>query len=278
MQHQPLIASYAKDFAWLFHFLTSFRIHATGFLPPVIVVPGPDVLHARKIVSQSLPAAVVRAYDVPKQYQGLVWAPFMRAQLAMLSGDVHCPDADVVWLWGSDCFIIGPLRPEDQMEGGKPVMSYSTYENLGQTHPACLVWRAGTTKALGWGPESEFMRRLPLLYPRDLYPAVRNHVAKSPEYAAFEEYVYGAGQSKNFSESNVLGAYAWRYFHDRYEWFQVDGLEYSRFATRFPTKTVQFWSHGGLDRPNASDHVFKGRSARAVMDEYYAQWRRDGIA
>lgn len=274
MTHQPLIASYARDFDWLFHFLTSFRIHATGFLPPVIVVPGADVPRARRIVSQSLPEAEVRATDVPESHRNTVWAPFMRAQLAMLSGDLHCPKADYVWLWGSDCFIVGPLSPESQFEGGKPVMGYSSYAHLAIGHPSCLVWRAGTTKALGFEPENEFMRRLPLIYPRDLYPEVRAHVAKSPRLDLFEDYVYRAGPEKNFSESNVLGAYAWARRPGDYHWFLVDGFEYGKFSTRYPTQTVQFWSHGGLDRPCARDHQFAGRSARSVMDEYYAAWRK----
>lgn len=273
--HQPLIASYKRDFEWLFHFLRSFSLKANGFAPPVVVVPSSDVAEATKMTAEACPGTIVRPYDVPERHRRRVWAPFMRAQVAMMSGDVHCPGADFVWLWGSDCFVSGDLNPADQFVGDKPVMPYSTYAHLAEGHPACLCWRAGTASALGWVPDNEFMRRLPLIYPAPLYPEVRRHLAGgSDDFGAFEDRVFAAGERKDFSESNVLGAYAWQYMHDAYHWFLVDGFEYGKLAVKHPTRTIQFWSHGGMDKPCDQHHRFHGRTPRDVMESYYRSWRQ----
>lgn len=272
MTHQPLIASYGKDFPWLFHFLTSFRIHATGFLPPVIVVPGSDVPEAEKTVSEARSDAEVVVYDTPDRLKTYWWADFMRAQVAMMSGDVHCPEADVVWLWGSDCFITGPLNPGMHVVDGRPVMPYSTFECIFRTGgKAC--WRQSTRVALGWEPDHEFMRRLPLLYPRAVFPGTRACVARSPHYRDFEDRAYGVAATRiGFSESNVMGAYAWRHLHDDYRWVCVDGDAYPPFAERHPSQTIQFWSRGGLDLPCDRHHAYHGRTPRQVMQSFYDQW------
>ena len=273
MTHQPLVASYRKDLDWCFHLVTSLRLFSEGFLPPVVVVPSADERVFRQVLVTADPKVIIRTSDVPRQYQNYAWAPFMRAQIAMMSGDLHCT-GDVVWLFGSDCFVTGALRPSDLMVSGRPVMPFSSYAELSTGHPACLVWRKGSTDALGWTPEHEFMRRLPLLYPRSLYPAVRRHVASgSDRLEDFEARVYQLGTHKNFSESNVMGAFAWKEMPDLYEWFLLDGSGYPIFQKMFPVNMIQFWSHGGLDRPCDQYHECHGKTPRSVMNEVYARWR-----
>lgn len=275
LKHQPLVASYRKDYEWCHHLFASLHLNASGFLPPVVVVPSSDAEFFRKHVLPAYPGSSVKTSDVPPQYRKWVWADFMRAQAVMMRGDHYCPEADIVWLFGSDCFVNERLVPEQLMYGGLPVMPYSTYGELLRGHPACLCWRQGTTRALGFEPENEFMRRLPLLYPKKLYPQVRRKVAQvfgsSLDEDGFDLAIYTQGTQRNFSESNVLGAYAWQYRKDFYAWFLVDGFEYAKVAKDFPTSTVQFWSHGGLDKPCDIHHQFSGRTPRAVMDEFYAK-------
>lgn len=272
MQHQPLVASYRRDLDWCYHLLTSLKLNATGFLPPVVVVPSDDREIFEQRVLKDLPNTILRTSDVPRSCESFTWCRMMRAQVVMMSGDIHCPDADVVWLFGSDCFVHDRLSPEDGIVNGKPIMPFSTYAEIGRHHAAALCWQQGTATALGFTPANEFMRRLPLLYPRELYPAVRAYISNR-HGGPFEETVYRLGSQKNFSESNVLGAYAWEYMHDLYEWFLVDGWEYGKFATRFPSKTIQFWSHGGMDLACDQHHQFHGQTPRQVMDRYYKEAR-----
>ena len=260
--HQPFIASYQPDFVWLEYLLRSLRLRARGFADPVICVPESD----REEAVRRFPGTTVAVQDsVPEG--ATKWRRFLAAQVAMMECDVHCPTADFVWLFGSDCFVTDSLYPEMGMRNGRPVMPSNTYAHLG---PGSDWWRDGTEKALGVRPiEREFMRQLPLVYPRHLYQAVRAHVVRT-HGSPFREYVYGTAREGNkFSESNVLGAFAWTFRREAYEWVDFDAPGASE-AYAYPVR--QFWSHGGIDGPG-SDYPsyfrraeYVGTTARKYME------------
>lgn len=166
----------------------------------------------------------------------------------MLSCDLLCPDGDVFWLFGSDTVLHGPVSPEDYWahDYARPVMLYTPHATLGKI---TARWKQGAEAALGWDVENEFMRRLPLPYPRTLYPHVRARIEEL-HGMPWDQYVHSTGAGPNgyhsmFSESNVLGAYAWRKLRSIYAWVNTDD-------TVLPTMPVwQFWSHGGLERVDA---------------------------
>ncbi len=254
MKYQPFIASYRKDFEWLEFLLRSIDVRSRGFERPVVCVPPDQADEARA----RFPGAIVTLQDeVP---DGVTpWRRFLAAQVAMMECDIHCPDADFVWLFGSDCFVRGPLYPETGMFSGRPVMPFSMYADIG---PGPDWWKAGTEAALQFpSVEREFMRRLPLVYPRVLYPAVRKHIEHA-HGMSFKGYVYSTADAKNFSESNVLGAYAWEYRRHLFEWVN---LGVGNNAQRFGMPVIQFWSHGGLDLPCDQHHALHGQIPREFM-------------
>lgn len=281
MTHQILIASYAKDFPWLLHNLASQKLFCRGFLPPTVVVPNHDVAGAQAVAAQSYPEARVIGAEPPPRPAG-AWSNFLRAQIDMMKGDIHCPEADYVHLLGSDCFVRDVYHPEQVFKDGKPVMLYSSYAALEVGHPAVKCWYDGTEHALGFEVEHEFMRRLPLVYPRDLYCRVRKWVSDTHN-STFEGYVYSRGHAKNHSESNILGAYAWKFMHHAYHWANLDDKDvYGSAYKEYPSSVIQFWSHGGMDHPADCSHNYEslegtrstfGRTPRTVMDDIYA-WAR----
>lgn len=238
MKHQFLIASYRRDFDWLNYCLQSLEKFAVGFLPPVVVLDGSDMALARQ-----------RGFDKLAKLVRLDGPGFGRAQVAMMSGDIVCPEADYVYLIGSDTFAVrqfDPMHFWKCVDGkAKPVMLYNSFAHLEKINNGAKMWRPGTVAALGGSCENEFMRRLPLVYPRELYASCRDAVSRHRGHT-FDKYVFWAVNSvKNFSESNVLGEHAWRHFQDRYHWHCCDTQPYPEPNWPF----VQFWSHGGLHAP-----------------------------
>jgi hypothetical protein len=241
MSHQILISTYNKDFVWLEYCLRSLSRFCKGFLPPAISVSGEDFAEAEKIVARNFPEAEVWIKDGPHGN--------LRAQISMMEGDLICPQADYVYLVGSDCLVYDDMRPEVYFSNEhRPIMLYNTYKDLEIHHPATLPWRGGTAHALGYAPPHEFMRRLPLLYPKKLFKAVRDHISEYHNMT-FDDYVYSRAEEGTFSESNIMGAYAWKFMPELYTWVCVDGTEerYLKSSPRFPNPMIQFWSHGGLD-------------------------------
>lgn len=276
MKHQVLIASYSKDFIWLGPCLRSLRAFSQGFLPPVISVASNDLAGAKQVVAKNYPDAEIVVKDGPPGRGNL------RAQISMMQGDVFCPRADYIWLVGSDCLVSSTFSPEPFFIGDQPVMLFNSYNHLSKFHAGTLPWRDGVANALGLKPDFEYMRRLPLMYPRQLFPATRNYMEwlhKKP----FEDYVYSVGHdgrerrsdAANFSESNVLGAFAHRFFPGMFRWVDIDvtGENYGATMARFPNPMIQFWSHGGLDHPcdcaftYHGDKTTLGKTPRAVITE-----------
>lgn len=259
MKHQIFIASYRGDVQWLQCCLASIKKYAVGFLPPVVNIPSEDVEFMEPVLRAAHESVLITTRYVRKNF-GLR-SEFMSAQIAMMRADEYCPEADFIFLLGSESVATGELTPEMYFLDAKPVMLISKYADLETCHPDCLCWRPGTERYLGWKPDYEFMRRLPCVYPRKIYEPFREHVAVRSPWKLFDEAIYRWDEIyKDTSEQNLLGAYAHNFFHDKYSWVDVGCLTLGQEATSQANPVVTFWSHGGLDRPCDLRFSFRGES------------------
>lgn len=239
IRHVPWIASYHGDFCWLKPALKSHKLYGRDWEPPVVCTDSADAEGARQICREVFPEARVVVLDGDPGY--------MRAQVSMMSCDMLVERGDYFWLWGSDTMLTGPLSPMDMWshDYARPVMLYTPHASLGKV---TAHWKRGTEAALGYGNvENEFMRRLPLGYPRTLYPRVRARL-EQVHGRTWSDYVYstcpkgtrGYGTC-SFSESNVMGAFAWQEMRSIYAWVNTDTVQLPDLPVR------QLWSHGGYD-------------------------------
>lgn len=241
--HQPFICSYAKDFTWLEQLLWSLERFGKKLAPPCVCVASEDYEGAHRVIVSAGSNARVVVKDGPAG-KGM-----MRAMVAMMSADVMCPTADFIWLFGSDCFVTEGIEPEDFFQSGKPIMCYTPYRKFTGMYPGGLKWKAGTERILGLDAPHECMRRLPGVYPARALENVRTHISNEHN-SSFEEFCYGYPHD-DFSEANLIGAWALHAAPDYFSWQQ----------TEF-NPTLQFWSHGGMDRPCDGDVMYCGGNAR----------------
>lgn len=249
--HQALIASYEKDFPFLDGCLWSLDKFSSGFLPPVVVVSSQDYEAARELVRAGGYRATVRIRDGHPEYG------FMRAQLSMLEGDLHC-SAEFVWLFGSDCMAHRSFRPEEYFDGDKPRLPIQTVEAVATCHPDALHWVPGTSALLGTSVRNEYMRTIPLVYPRDLFRVVRGHVERvHGEHfdAVINRRWATAG---DVSESNLLGGFAFDFMPDLFSWQDLGDCAYADVPKRLNGPVLWLWSRGGLDRPCDTSADFCG--------------------
>ncbi len=242
-KHQILIASFHRDFEWLRYCLLSLERFATGFLPTVIAYPEEDLEHVLSLSHWFGDHGVFNC-------EFRVWngPGFGRAQDAMMSGDILCPEADYFWLLGSDCLAIEPFTPDTFcFHDGRPVMLWNSWEVLAKHHPQALAWRSGVEEALGWPSHGEFMRKLPLAYPRAMMEPMRVHIANR-HGVRFTPYVHDrVNRVGNFSESNVMGEWMFVRNPDAVHFVNIDEHQPEIRLDKM-TPIRQFWSHGGFDR------------------------------
>ena len=264
--HQIFIASYHKDFPWLELNLRSLRKFARGFLPPVICTDIADAPEARRLVADNFPEARVVIHDGRKGKHG-----FIRAQIAMMKCDILAPEADYIYLLGSDCFTYREFTPAVYWHKSKPVMLFNRYEEIG---PQVEPWRLSTIEVLGLPSYWETMRRLPIVYPKPLYGLMRAHV-EAHHKMDFEDYLYKKGLP--FSESNLLGTFAREKLPQAYTWIHAnsDLPEFQEYQNQSAgwNANIQWWSHGGLHRPSDACVEYRpgkntvGQTPAAVMTE-----------
>lgn len=272
-KHQIFIASCCKDYEWVCLCLRSLRKFALGFEPPIVCVPEGDVAWMRAGLIEAHSQVIIRTRHARKSSS--TRAPFMDAQLAMMSADLYS-DADYIWILGSDSFVTAPLHVEDFMCNNLPIFFYASYETLKACHPDCFVWKRGTERALGVTCQNEFMRRLPVVFHRSTFLGLRSAVAGAHAgfVPTFSEYVYRMDEIySDTSETNWLGEWAWNEERSKYVWEDVGcGTLQGKPYKDFVNPVVTFWSHGGLDKPvdlefEIDGKSIKGRTPRAVMKE-----------
>lgn len=276
MKAQIFISSYKNDFEWLKYALVSIQKFSSGFLAPVVNVPQEDFGDALEYF-----AGLQAFFTARSTVIGDKRRQFLSAQIAMMEADKYCLDAEYIFQIGSDTMFCGSFTPEmyftQGADGMYPVMCYAPYHNLKICHPDSLCWKPGTERVMGAPTRLEFMRRLPLVYRPQTLKGLRNFVVATHWGATFQEAITKLDDLDNISEANLIGSYAYTHEWGYYDWVNVGCEEVSRKKLLgFPNPVVQFWSHGGLDRPMPEDiypegilagQNLKGRTPRSVIDE-----------
>lgn len=232
------LCSYRRDFPYLEWCLRSIKKFAQGFCEVVIVVPDGQVGECEQIASAA--GQNVRVESEP-EWPGMGMIQHMNQ---IFHADLFCIDADYVLHTDSDCIFTGPVSPRDYFEGAKPVLWHAPYDIVCREVPQLRAWQHGAEMALGFRPTEETMRRHPAVHYAKTYRRTRQcieaHCGSSCEFFMRKQK---NAYPQSLSEFNVLGAVAWRYFHDEYHWVST--------AKHLPKndKLFQAWSHSPIDQP-----------------------------
>jgi len=220
-----LVKSCARDARWLPWLLRSVVRFTSGFRDVVVLFPRDErsAIDGMGLTRER----VVFTDDYGDRY--------VYQQLCKLNADRYT-DADFVLHVDSDCVFLGPASPETYFTAGLPQLLHTPYHAFAGQGAAC--WQAGTERALGRPVALEFMRRMPLVYPRGAYDRLRSFVERT-HGTAFEPFLMESPPDARPSEFNWLGAYCWFFMHDQFHW--VD----TRSEPLPPNPLRQFWSHSG---------------------------------
>ena len=210
-----LIRSYDKDFEWLKYCLKSIRKFCTGFNHVHIVVPMQDA-HKLDFAEDET------VHGVQDKCEG-----YMAQQVTKLYADNFCT-ADFILHVDSDCVFFKQTKPENFFRHEKPVILYD--ENVASP------WPAISRITLGWHDSKEYMRRLPIIYPKWIYKAFRDWVKKNQKHD-LETWICSQPR-REFSEFNTLGQWAYQLHNDAFTWLKPEDAEV--FAK-------QHWSWGGIE-------------------------------
>lgn len=211
------IRTYSADVEALKYCLRSIDKFCKGFRDVIITIPAKD----RHLLGYNDKYIV---HTVP-HYQN----DYLGQQATKLYAHQYS-DADLIFFIDSDCVVLKPVTPKSFMKNNKPFQLKTRYSELGNSVP----WQSITAKALGFVPQYEYMRRLPLMYWREHLSQLQNAM-QIKHTARLESYILNQPHNA-FSEFNALGAFCDKWYPDKYE-FQDTQIG-------VPEAIVwQYWSH-----------------------------------
>lgn len=229
--HQPkaadktidiFIKSYHKDFKWLFYSLKSIEKYARNVNKIIIVIPENEV----KLFKLKLPLNA-ELFPVAEKGNGYLFQQYIK-----LSAH-HFSSADFIMFMDSDCVFTKEIDLKSLIENGNPRILMTRYEDLCDSQGKPLTpWRKPTEKALGRTVEYEFMRRNFLLYKRSTLVNFEHWFPYN-----LKDYILS---QVTFSEFNVIGAYAYFFEHDEYDFVDTRDWEFEEGFGK------QYWSLSGL--------------------------------
>jgi len=227
------IRTYRGDREWLNFCLRSLKKYATGFHEVVVVIPKGDEPHFDLFDFHG--AKVVWYDDLPID-------GYNAQQECKVHADQMC-EGQLICFIDSDCFITAPLTPGMFCnERGKPIQLLRHWAEVGDAK----CWLPITAAALGETPIFEHMACQGSIYDRTTFSVLRTHM-EATHKMTIREYISRV-KGREFSEFNLLGAFALRYLPHFYDWRIADPS-----TDGYPRTIRQQWSWqpGGVDRHRA---------------------------
>jgi len=221
------IKSYRGDFWLLYLCLKSIARNVTGYNNIVILIPEDDkeLFDTREMPERTL---IHYVKDIP----GKGW---LYQQWYKLSAYNYCY-APYILFADSDCIFTYPINLQEFVADDKPEILYTDWSKVGDA----IAWKPPTEAFMKEPVPYEFMRRNCCIYHRSTLLAIK-------EYAPdLEQTIIN---SARFSEFNCLGAYAYKYERDKYNFVNTDQWEF------VPAKAEQVWSHSSKAKGVSEIHL-----------------------
>lgn len=227
MKISIFIKSYPGDYDWLHYCLRSIHKYVTGHSEVVVVLP----------TGQGLPLTKERIvyeddWNLPRRH-GAPSPGYYHQMYVKLCADLHCPDADYIFIVDSDCVFKRPFDLAEMFGDGKPKLLRRPWLEAAEG----IMWRRPAELALGFIAEYDTMACHPFIYRREDITRVRKHI-ETVHRQHLADYVKGC---QRFIEFVTIGNYILHFLPDKY---QI--IDYGS-GDAYPRPLLQHWSWGGLN-------------------------------
>lgn len=223
------VKSYKKDAPWLEYCLRSIETFSSGFNGCVIIWPLTSGGAPLGALANNLRKTVLFQEEYgPNGY--------LSQQVFKLYADEFTA-AEFICYIDSDTIFTRPVSPEMFFTGEKINWLISPHSTVD------TPWQHGAEKFLKQPVEFEFMRRFCLTVPRWLLQEVRYFCQKHHGVSMSEYVMAQEPPNPAFSEFNILGAYAYAFYQERFNWIDTSQVPESEWP---PLVVLQSYSHDGL--------------------------------
>lgn len=226
MTYDIFYRTYSGDAAWLDYSLQSIHKFVTGYSSVVVTAPESSREIIERIVLKHGFKYIVCDAIHTDDYVG--------QQATKMYADLYT-NSDIIVHVDSDVIFTKPVTLQSFLnaEGTKPLNLKSAYANIE------TPWKSITEASVKFEVHYEYMRRIPLAYPREIYKQIRDHIEKV-HGVTFYEFIRSI-TNREMSEFNIIGAVSDQYYPNSIEWQDTHGT--IPIPESFAT---QYWSWGGV--------------------------------
>lgn len=165
---------------------------------------------------------------------------YMDDQLSIIMSDRH--EGDYIAHMGIDSVFTDTASLSSFIEDGKVMMPYTSYEAL-YTSKMPEEMKVGvkknqdmTSAVMNEEIEYEFARRMPIVYPREIYAEARKFI-EDIHKVTIEEYM---SELNMFNAYNFLGAFCYKYANDLFMWLNTEEMRLPPVPIEANLKTKDF--------------------------------------
>lgn len=221
------IKSYHKDYKLLYYALKSIQLNVKGNYDVLLMLDNGHELpdNFNEVLNN------VKVVYVGREGDGYLWQ-----QICKLNAHKYT-DSEYILFSDSDVIFDHEINIDEYLNNGKPEILYTDYSKV----DGAIIWKKPTEDFMKESVQYEFMRRNNCIYHRNTLESIWN-------YEPNLKYIIL--NSERFSEFNVLGAYAFKFENDKYNFVNTDNWEYT------PPKGIQLWGWAEKHNPNET-HVYE---------------------
>ena len=227
------IKTYHKDFIWLEYCIKSIKKFCKGFRDVVIVCDDDGNLIPENI-TKIMPLKVF--YEkVPTNIDFMTNIGYNWQQNIKLNW-IKYTDADVVFIFDSDYFLVEPTIPNNYKLDGKYYWIYRDWNKAGGAN----IWKVSTDNILGIYTHNEAMTSPCFVLRRDTTIKFHEYIKNKYNTTSFWEMILRE-HIATFSEFNIFGNFIYYIYDTNYKKIMVEE------SKSLPNhKIIQSWSWGGL--------------------------------
>lgn len=220
MEIDILIRSYRNDFGWLGYCLRSIHRNLKGYRDIHLIVPNCDLGGVSHLTQE-------KVHGTEDRMEG-----YLAQQVTKLRAHFYS-DADFIIHVDSDCIFHRKADCNEMIEDGKAIVLREEIET---------PWNKITEEVLGWYDPFEYMRRMPIIYPRWAY--INFNAWMEEKHGNNIENIVAGRPYRSFSEFNAMGQFLHKHWEDKIVW---------KHPSEVKTMCKQYWSWGGLQ--NSEEEV-----------------------
>ncbi len=246
-----ITVAYDKDLEFLKYNLKSIGVFCKGYINNVIVIDDheQDCDETAKYLK-----SIDQEYYIDSKAKEIKHGYVRQQWMKLFSDKYVADDANFILHIDSDSVFSAKHNPDVWFKNDKPIMLRTSYEKifesvlkLGREIEGLQRWQKLTSEAVGFDVDYEYMRGMPLVYPKRLFSEVRRHIART-HGCSLLNYLK---DKPTISEYNILGAYAYKYMRDEFYWITEDDNhdEYMDFVHNAKHKYMQHYSSRKEQQP-----------------------------